>query len=146
MALALPSRIALVLSVRRVMATNIPLGRPVRSMTKEATRPTSQPTRDRTRAMAPLQGEDQAAHERIIAAQVKTKVWLELDGGVVIGDGGVRLLLGIVRHDSLAEAVRELLGLLVPSRLGLSEAGRGPVGRRTDSDPRGRKASLEAWR
>jgi molybdate transport system regulatory protein len=42
------------------------------------------------------------------AAQVKTKVWLELEGGFVLGDGGVRLLLGIVRHGSLAEAVREL--------------------------------------
>jgi molybdate transport system regulatory protein len=65
-------------------------------------------TRDRARAITSLPGADQAAHERIIAAQVKTKVWLELDGGFVIGDGGVRLLLGIVRHGSLAEAVREL--------------------------------------
>ena len=65
-------------------------------------------TRGRTRAIASLPGGAQAAHERIIAAQVKTKVWLELDGGFVIGDGGVRLLLGIVRHGSLAEAVREL--------------------------------------
>jgi molybdate transport system regulatory protein len=65
-------------------------------------------TSDRTRAMTSLPGADQAPPERIIAAQVKTKVWLELDGGFVIGDGGVRLLLGIVRHGSLAEAVREL--------------------------------------
>jgi molybdate transport system regulatory protein len=65
-------------------------------------------TSDRTRAKGSLPGADQSAHAHIIAAQVKTKVWLELDGGFVIGDGGLRLLLGIVRHGSLAEAVREL--------------------------------------
>ncbi len=65
-------------------------------------------TSDNTRARGTLRGEHQRAHERIIAAQVKTKVWLELDGGFVIGDGGVRLLLGIERHGSLAKAVREL--------------------------------------
>lgn len=43
------------------------------------------PTRGRHRAVASspdadrAPDADQAAHERIIAAQVKTKVWLELD-------------------------------------------------------------------
>ena len=32
---------------------------------------------------------------------VKTKVWLERDGHFVIGDGGLRLLLGILEHGSL---------------------------------------------
>ncbi len=48
------------------------------------------------------------ALEGIIAAQVRTKVWLELDGRFVVGDGSLRLLLGLVRYGSLAEAVREL--------------------------------------
>ena len=42
----------------------------------------------------------------IVAAQVRTKVWLELDGAFVIGDGSLHLLIGIARHGSLAEAVK----------------------------------------
>jgi len=39
---------------------------------------------------------------------VKTKVWLELGGEFMIGDGGLHLLRGIVQHGSLAQAVREI--------------------------------------
>ena len=50
----------------------------------------------------------QNAHESIIAAQVKTKVWLELGGEFFAGDGGIHLLGGILRHGSLARTVREI--------------------------------------
>ena len=50
----------------------------------------------------------QNAHENIIAAQVKTKVWLELGGAFFAGDGGIHLLGGILRHRSLARTVREI--------------------------------------
>ena len=39
---------------------------------------------------------------------VKTKVWLEHDGHFVIGDGGLRLLLGILEHGSLLAAARQI--------------------------------------
>ena len=39
---------------------------------------------------------------------VKTKVWLERDGRFVIGDGGLRLLLGILEHGSLLAAARQI--------------------------------------
>jgi molybdate transport system regulatory protein len=39
---------------------------------------------------------------------VKTKVWLERDGQFVIGDGGLRLLLGILEHGSLLGAARQI--------------------------------------
>ena len=39
---------------------------------------------------------------------MKTKLWLELSGDFVIGDGGLHLLEGIERRGSLAEAVREI--------------------------------------
>jgi molybdate transport system regulatory protein len=50
----------------------------------------------------------QNAHENIIAAQVKTKVWLELAGEFFAGDGGIHLLGGILQHGSLARTVREI--------------------------------------
>ncbi|HKW91970.1 MAG TPA: hypothetical protein VJX92_08725 [Methylomirabilota bacterium] len=50
----------------------------------------------------------QNAQESIIAAQVKTKVWLELGGEFFVGDGGIHLLGGILRHGSLARTVREI--------------------------------------
>ena len=50
----------------------------------------------------------QNAHESIIAAQVKTKVWLELGGEFFAGDGGIHLLGGIARFGSLARTVREI--------------------------------------
>jgi molybdate transport system regulatory protein len=45
---------------------------------------------------------------RVQSARVKTKVWLESDGRFAIGDGGLRLLLGISTTGSLAAAVREI--------------------------------------
>lgn len=50
----------------------------------------------------------QSAHESIVAAQVKTKVWLELGGEFFAGDGGIHLLVGIARYGSLARTVREM--------------------------------------
>lgn len=50
----------------------------------------------------------QSAHESILAAQPKTKIWLEHGGRFMIGDGGLHLLEGIARSGSLAEAVREM--------------------------------------
>src|SRR4029450_3789287 len=50
----------------------------------------------------------QSAHESIVAAQPKTKIWLEHGGRFMIGDGGLHLLEGIARSGSLAEAVREI--------------------------------------
>jgi len=50
----------------------------------------------------------QNAHESIIAARVKTKVWLELGGEFFVGDGGIHLLGGIFQFGSLAQAVREI--------------------------------------
>jgi molybdate transport system regulatory protein len=62
------------------------------------------PTSHATERAAALQ----SAHESIVAAQVKTKVWLELGGEFMMGDGGLHLLQGIVQHGSLAQAVREI--------------------------------------
>ena len=39
---------------------------------------------------------------------VKTKVWLERGGRFVVGDGGLRLLLGILEHGSLLAAARQI--------------------------------------
>jgi len=50
----------------------------------------------------------QTAHENIVAAKIKTKLWLEIDGRFIIGDGGLHLLEGIVSGGSLAEAVRAI--------------------------------------
>lgn len=60
------------------------------------------------KAGRPATRDVRTAAESIIAAQAKTKVWLEHEGRFVMGDGGLRLLLGVVRHGSLAEAVREI--------------------------------------
>src|SRR5258708_166042 len=64
----------------------------------------SRPTPHATQPPATLQ----SAHENIIAARVKTKVWLELGGEFFVGDGGIHLLGGILQHGSLARAGREL--------------------------------------
>ena len=69
----------------------------------EGARP-SRPTLHATQGAAALQ----SAHESIIAAQVKTKVWLELGGEFFVGDGGIHLLGGILQHGSLAKTVREI--------------------------------------
>ena len=50
----------------------------------------------------------QSAADDIVSARAKTKVWLEVDGRFAIGDGGLRLLLGIAGTGSLAAAVREI--------------------------------------
>ena len=50
----------------------------------------------------------QSAVDSILSARVKTKVWLELGGRFAIGDGGLRLLLGISETGSLAATVREI--------------------------------------
>ena len=39
---------------------------------------------------------------------IKTKVWMERGGRFVIGDGGLKLLLGILEHGSLLSAAREI--------------------------------------
>jgi molybdate transport repressor ModE-like protein len=39
---------------------------------------------------------------------VKTKVWVERNGRFAVGDGGLRLLLGILQHGSLLAAAREI--------------------------------------
>ena len=39
---------------------------------------------------------------------VKTKVWLERNGQFVAGDGGLKLLLGILEHGSLLGAARQI--------------------------------------
>ncbi len=39
---------------------------------------------------------------------VKTKVWMELNGRFVIGDGGLKLLLGVLEQGSLLGAAREI--------------------------------------
>jgi len=64
----------------------------------------SRPTPHATQGAATLQ----KAHENIIAARVKTKVWLELDGEFFVGDGGIHLLGGVRQHGSLARTVREI--------------------------------------
>lgn len=69
-------------------------------MTSRPSRPTSHATQRRAAL--------QSAHEGIIAAQVKTKVWLELGGEFFIGDGGIHLLGGIQQHGSLARTVRDI--------------------------------------
>jgi molybdate transport repressor ModE-like protein len=39
---------------------------------------------------------------------IKTKVWMELNGRFVIGDGGLKLLLGVLEHGSLLGAARDI--------------------------------------
>jgi molybdate transport repressor ModE-like protein len=47
-------------------------------------------------------------HTALPDTAVKTKVWLERDNLFVIGDGGLRLLLGILEHGSLLGAARQI--------------------------------------
>jgi molybdate transport system regulatory protein len=44
----------------------------------------------------------------MVSGRLKTRLWLEVDGRFVIGDGGVQLLLGVRRDGSLAAAVRRI--------------------------------------
>jgi len=39
---------------------------------------------------------------------LKTKVWMERGGRFVIGDGGLKLLLGVLEHGSLLRAAKEI--------------------------------------
>lgn len=41
-------------------------------------------------------------------AEIRTKVWLQLDGAFVIGEGGLELLTAIVVHRSLRRAAQEI--------------------------------------
>ena len=50
----------------------------------------------------------QSVRPDIERAALRTKVWLELGGRFVMGDGGVRLLLGIVQHGSLVKAAHAI--------------------------------------
>jgi molybdate transport system regulatory protein len=43
-----------------------------------------------------------------VGGRLKTRLWLEVDGRFVLGDGGVQLLLGVRRDGSLAAAVRRI--------------------------------------
>src|SRR5262245_18016795 len=51
---------------------------------------------------------EQSAPEILRGAVIKTKVWMERDGRFVIGDGGLKLLLGVVEHGSLLGAAKEI--------------------------------------
>jgi molybdate transport system regulatory protein len=72
--------------------------------------------RDTIRGMATRARSDAtgraANHQRvrsnILAASPRSKVWIEVDGRFVIGEGGVRLLLAIRETGSLAAALRRI--------------------------------------
>ena len=49
-----------------------------------------------------------AASPGVETAELKTKIWFEVDGRFVIGDGGLRLLQGVLAHGSLLGAAREM--------------------------------------
>ena len=71
----------------------------------------------------------QNAHESIIAARVKTKVWLELSGEFFVGDGGIHLLGGIISR-ILASILRAFIpcGALLAREVGLrNRAARDPA-------------------
>ena len=44
----------------------------------------------------------------LLGTVIKTKVWMELNDRFVIGDGGLKLLLGVLEHGSLLGAAREI--------------------------------------
>ena len=44
----------------------------------------------------------------MMALRVRSKVWLERGDHFVVGDGGLRLLRGIDRHESLTAAARDI--------------------------------------
>src|SRR5262245_33287854 len=63
------------------------------------------------KAMTPKRlpaGSDPRGVTELPETAVKTKVWLEHDGHFVVGDGGLRLLLGILEHGSLLAAARQI--------------------------------------
>jgi molybdate transport system regulatory protein len=60
------------------------------------------------KTMRALSASGSSVSARLAETTVKTKVWLERDRAFVIGDGGMRLLLGIIEHGSLLRAAREI--------------------------------------
>jgi molybdate transport system regulatory protein len=46
--------------------------------------------------------------DNTLGAVIKTKVWMERGGRFVIGDGGLKLLLGVLEHGSLLGSAREI--------------------------------------
>ena len=61
-----------------------------------------------SRDLAQSRRADQRVWPDILDAEVRTKVWLELRGQFVIGDGGLQLLLGIAERGSLAGAAQRI--------------------------------------
>jgi molybdate transport system regulatory protein len=51
---------------------------------------------------------EQSHPEILPGAVIKTKVWMERDGRFVIGDGGLKLLLGVLEHGSLLRAAKQI--------------------------------------
>jgi len=49
-----------------------------------------------------------SAPEILRGAVIKTKVWMEREGRFVIGDGGLKLLLGVLEHGSLLCAAKQI--------------------------------------
>jgi molybdate transport system regulatory protein len=64
-------------------------------------------TRARPHATGPSAGH-QRVRSNILAAPARSKVWIELNGRFVIGEGGVRLLVAIHETGSLAAALRQI--------------------------------------
>jgi molybdate transport system regulatory protein len=60
------------------------------------------------RAKPAASGSETKSRAKLPETVVKTKVWLERDGQFVAGDGGLKLLLGILEHGSLLGAARQI--------------------------------------
>jgi molybdate transport system regulatory protein len=61
-----------------------------------------------SRAKTSISGSTASDAVTLPSIAVKTKVWLERDGQFVVGDGGLKLLLGILEHGSLLGAARQI--------------------------------------
>lgn len=61
-----------------------------------------------SRAKSGFSGSTAPDAVRLSSVTVKTKVWLEHDGQFVVGDGGLKLLLGILERGSLVGAARQI--------------------------------------
>jgi molybdate transport system regulatory protein len=66
------------------------------------TTPPSHQPRETSRAR------EQDAREIPQGTEIKTKVWMERGGRFVVGDGGLKLLLGVLEHGSLLAAAKEI--------------------------------------
>ena len=64
-------------------------------------------TRPRSRPSATSATPEQTP-EIVRGAVIKTKVWMEREGRFVIGDGGLKLLLGVLEHGSLLRAAKQI--------------------------------------